>query len=1137
MNRADRYMPESPYKGLIPYSEEDRLFFFGREQEREKITKQLKAWRLTVLYGASGVGKSSILRAGVAYHLRQAAQKNVDVTGKPGLAIIVFPPVEGELAKEVSWQTDPLTGIKKQLKEEIRQLLDKSETEIQKDFDTEIADLFKDMPSPPQNLSLVDTFKAWANIIRDEDGSSRLFIILDQFEEYLVKLQQKRTDNAFLDEFQKAINSSGVSTNFLISIREDSLASLDRLLKTQNLFIKNRLDIKHLNEPAAREAILKPVVEYNRQKIILEKFLDDSRLTILAGKRDTHKSTILRSAIVPYLQKYGSNVIFFNGWRRASQQKDSLVDNLRTWIKHIDSKQSETRLFVILDQFEEYFWKPQETDPDQKFINELLSVIDDNSLNIKFLISIREEWLPALDPYKDRLPDSCQYYLQLNAKGENFIEEKPINPNKVTPKELQQKLKKQAIDIEPNLDNDILEAFKKESQERVQPIQGTADEKSTNETELEVEVPYLQLVMTSLWDKDKKFGSLRRKTFKDLGSLRGIVDRHFNRQISRLSARERDIAARIFPYLVTQSGIKIALPLEDLLGYANKEQPKLERKEVEKLLDKLSDRSSGEEEKENYRILRSVPGIGEESRYEIFHDMLAKPILAWLSECWSEKEKEKAELIRQEAEKIAEKKIEDARQEAQQKIQAADLKVSQAELEVEAAKQKAKWWGLKGLGIAGICLLSGIVVITHLGQILDINNELWKSQRSMNSEQSIKQNQQQLIASLVKRGYQLEKQQWFLALIQQNLAQQSNLMGLLASALFNEKNPETIIYEGDGKSVWAVNFSPDGQQLVTGSNDGKIRLWNLQTQTPQEKILSPGDGSPVLSMSFSSKGRQLATGSADGKIRLWNLQTQQPREKILSPGDGSPVLSMSFSSKGRQLATGSADGKIRLWNLQTQQPRETVIAPGNGFAVLSISFNSKGRQLATGSADGKVRLWNLQTQQPRETVITPGDGSPVLSISFSSNEQQLSTASANGVVRLWNLQSQPKEQRPIISLPPGECLLRISFNRDGRQLAVVSGKQEETGSRCMQEQISLFDQQGNQRIYNYSIKKESQITRITFSPDGKQLATVSENGAVKIWPIYTFDELLDKGQKWACTHPQEPDVIKDISCPNRTNSS
>ena len=125
MNLADRYIPKSPYKGLVPYSEVDRLFFFGREEEIEKITKQLKAWRLTILYGASGVGKSSVLRAGVAYNLRQAAQKNFDTTRKVGQAIIVFPPVEGELAEKVSSQF-PLTGIKKQLKEEkMRSGLDK----------------------------------------------------------------------------------------------------------------------------------------------------------------------------------------------------------------------------------------------------------------------------------------------------------------------------------------------------------------------------------------------------------------------------------------------------------------------------------------------------------------------------------------------------------------------------------------------------------------------------------------------------------------------------------------------------------------------------------------------------------------------------------------------------------------------------------------------------------------------------------------------------------------------------------------------------------------------------------------------------------------------------------------------------
>ncbi|MBA3440048.1 MAG: ATP-binding protein, partial [Pyrinomonadaceae bacterium] len=61
----------SPYKGLIPYNEADAPFFFGREKETRLITANLFASSLTLLYGASGVGKSSVLRAGVAHELRQ----------------------------------------------------------------------------------------------------------------------------------------------------------------------------------------------------------------------------------------------------------------------------------------------------------------------------------------------------------------------------------------------------------------------------------------------------------------------------------------------------------------------------------------------------------------------------------------------------------------------------------------------------------------------------------------------------------------------------------------------------------------------------------------------------------------------------------------------------------------------------------------------------------------------------------------------------------------------------------------------------------------------------------------------------------------------------------------------------------
>ena len=81
---------DTPYKGLVPYSEEDAAYFFGREAEREIITANLMASRLTLLYGASGVGKSSVLRAGVAHSLQQLAQKNLSERGAPEFGVLVF---------------------------------------------------------------------------------------------------------------------------------------------------------------------------------------------------------------------------------------------------------------------------------------------------------------------------------------------------------------------------------------------------------------------------------------------------------------------------------------------------------------------------------------------------------------------------------------------------------------------------------------------------------------------------------------------------------------------------------------------------------------------------------------------------------------------------------------------------------------------------------------------------------------------------------------------------------------------------------------------------------------------------------------------------------------------------------------
>jgi len=87
MNGALR--PAAPYKGLTAYEEQDASFFFGREAECDVITANMLASRLTLLYGASGVGKSSVLRAGVARSLRALGRQHLHDSGAPGLAVVV----------------------------------------------------------------------------------------------------------------------------------------------------------------------------------------------------------------------------------------------------------------------------------------------------------------------------------------------------------------------------------------------------------------------------------------------------------------------------------------------------------------------------------------------------------------------------------------------------------------------------------------------------------------------------------------------------------------------------------------------------------------------------------------------------------------------------------------------------------------------------------------------------------------------------------------------------------------------------------------------------------------------------------------------------------------------------------------
>jgi hypothetical protein len=153
--------PRSPFVGLIPYTDSDAEFFFGRESETDIISANLRAARLTVLYGSSGVGKSSVLQAGVIHKLRAIAKEDINTYGQTDFAIVIFR----------KWAGDPIKDFAKAIHQAIADSLG---------IDSEL------LEKVPVTRNLTEMLRAWSQRYNLE-----LLIILDQFEELFNYLGEK----------------------------------------------------------------------------------------------------------------------------------------------------------------------------------------------------------------------------------------------------------------------------------------------------------------------------------------------------------------------------------------------------------------------------------------------------------------------------------------------------------------------------------------------------------------------------------------------------------------------------------------------------------------------------------------------------------------------------------------------------------------------------------------------------------------------------------------------------------------------------------------------------------------------------------------------------------------------------------
>jgi len=290
-------------------------------------------------------------------------------------------------------------------------------------------------------------------------------------------------------------------------------------------------------------------------------------------------------------------------------------------------------------------------------------------------------------------------------------------------------------------------------------------------------------------------------------------------------------------------------------------------------------------------------------------------------------------------------------------------------------------------------------------------------------------------------------------------------------------------FKGHESSVYSVAFSPDGLHIVSGSQDKTLRLWDARTGQPIGEPLK-GHGSPVYSVAFSPDGLSIISGSQDKTLRLWDSKSGQPIGKPLK-GHTSFVHSVAFSPDGSRIVSGSGDTTLRLWDARTGQPIGKPFK-GHTDSVTSAVFSSDGTRIVSGSWDATLRLWDVKSGQPIGNPLK-GHSEHVDSVAFSSDGTRIVSGSLDATLRLWDAKSGQSIGEPLKG--HAKFVSCVAFSPDG--LHIVSGSGDKT--------LRLWNVRPSQAI-GESLKGQSgPVISTAFSPDGARIVSASEDSTLRLW--------------------------------------
>ncbi|MEM7533886.1 MAG: CHAT domain-containing protein [Chloroflexota bacterium] len=398
-------------------------------------------------------------------------------------------------------------------------------------------------------------------------------------------------------------------------------------------------------------------------------------------------------------------------------------------------------------------------------------------------------------------------------------------------------------------------------------------------------------------------------------------------------------------------------------------------------------------------------------------------------------------------------------------------------------------------------------------------------------------------------------------------------------------------FDGHSGYVSSVSYSPDRRYIVTGSYDNTIQIWDIANREPiasleahtsemgikshdtknipkkflddnkTEYILNDPNQTKatnfkrsidrILSVSYSPDGLHLVSGGRDKKVRIWEVAS---REQVAQfDGHSDVIVSVSYSLDGTHIVSGSYDNTVCIWEVASGEQ----IAQLNEHlgTVNSVSYSPNGRHVVSGSDDGTVRIWEVASG--KQVVQFDGHSAWIESVAYSPSGTHVVSGSSDKTVRIWEVASGKQVARfeghsssiNAVLFSPGEThVVSGSFDNTVRIWDIASGEQvaqldghmsgvtsvsysldgTHIASGSFDKTIRIWDVTSGQQVAQLDGHLDG-IGSLSYSPDGTHIVSTSRDTTIRIWNIASREQVAQFGGNPTHSVSYSPDGIHVVS--------